>query len=78
MKDTETRREYRRHVSLLRPLKLKSAPNDDTALDTTPMLNDSGNAEDQTVHDVKELNDVCPNDESCTLPWSARLRKRRS
>ena len=77
VKDTETHREYRRHVSLLRPLRPNLAQTEDSTLDITTMTKDSGKIEDQIVHDVNELNDVCPGDDSRTQPWSTRLRQRR-
>ena len=80
VKDIETRREYRRHINLIRPLNIKQSSNDklptnEDSLQVAPTADN--NSVNEVLHDFTELNEACPGTESRIESWSARLRPRK-
>ena len=82
VKDTVTRREYRRHINLIRPLKnaLEDAVNPQNPVIDEIEASGSTAAENSTeenVHDVRDLNESCPGTDARIESWSNRLRPRK-
>ncbi|CAG5101552.1 Oidioi.mRNA.OKI2018_I69.YSR.g17202.t1.cds [Oikopleura dioica] len=77
VKDVETRREYRRHINLIRPLKFKNDPEElpVTVPPVSPDPDTVAKLDAEEVHDMKELKEVCPGEPHINT-WANRLRPR--
>ena len=77
VKDTVTRREYRRHINLIRPLKNGPLENLATDENKAPGSTDAESSTEEKVHDVRDLNESCPGTDARIESWSNRLRPRK-